>query len=154
MRTLFLVATLLTLSMSVTIVNDNPVGAMVKLNEVIACAPDTTPRNAVVPRNFASEQYRDMRTGQVQSLYYDKQKNMLFDRSTGRPVSFYSNAITGDTLSRAGNYNTNNYLFVSPGSNYRIDTGRIRIPGNMYRGMRSSQGLLSEPSWEGRQNRQ
>src|SRR5690349_25174378 len=112
MKTLFFVATMLTLSMSATIVNDKPVRAMVNIKEVISCAPgtDTIPRSSIVPRNYASEQYRDIRTGQIQNLYYDKQKNMLVDRFTGRPVGFYSNAITGDTISRFGSYKFNNYL--------------------------------------------
>lgn len=154
MKTLFFIAAMLTLSMSVTIVNDNPVSAMINVNKAIACAPDTLPRSTVVPRNYASQQYRDMRTGQVQNLYYDKQKNMLIDRFTGQPVSFYSNAITGDTIRRFGNYTINNYLFVNPQSNYRIDTGRLRIPGSLYRAMPGSQDIRIEPGWEGRQNRQ
>jgi len=92
-------------------------------------------------------QYRDIRTGRPLTLNYNQQSRSMYNTATGKPVDFYINVSTGDTISGNG-YIVNNYLQMQPDSSYRLDTGRIRMSNNRYYMMEGGKELPMDKNWQ------
>lgn len=78
---------------------------------------DTTPKRSTGQNKVSMQQgqYKDIKTGKPLALSYSQMSGMMYNGATGKPIDFYINAATGDTISGYG-YVVNNYLLMQPDS--------------------------------------
>ena len=78
-------------------------------------------------RNKQQYRYIDINTGQPIKIRYDRTQRTTYDNQSNKPVDFYVNATTGDTLYGRGQYIVNGFLLNNPRGSWSLDSSRVRI---------------------------
>ncbi len=82
-----------------------------------ASTSDTVPANVV---------YRDLQTGDSIELFYNNRERKAYNLKDKKPVNFYVNELTGDTVYGRGRIIVNGYL-VNDGGTWGWDTTRVKV---------------------------
>ena len=91
--------------------------------------------------------YKDIRTGTPLSLRVDTVTGLVVNRETGRPVDFFVNAETGDTISAQGGYIVNNFLSLKD-STYTLDNTRVTQKGKQLWDVSGNKELQVDKGWK------
>ena len=91
--------------------------------------------------------YKDIRTGTPLSLRVDTVTGLVVNRETGRPVDFFVNAETGDTISAQGGYIVNNFLMLKD-SSYTLDNTRVTQKGKQLWDVSGNKELQVDKGWK------
>ncbi len=92
--------------------------------EPIATDKDNTPASTT------SQRYIDPNTGAPVDLYYNAHEKMTYDRETDKPVDFYVNTNTGDTIYGRGRFVVNGYLIRTQDGTLKLDDSRVKVDGD------------------------
>ena len=91
--------------------------------------------------------YKDIRSGTPLSLRVDTVTGLVVNRETGRPVDFFVNAETGDTISAQGGYIVNNFLTLKD-STYTLDNTRVTTKGKQLWDVSGNKELQIDKGWQ------
>ncbi|PWT97036.1 MAG: hypothetical protein C5B52_14530 [Bacteroidetes bacterium] len=86
--------------------------------------------NGNYSKNFQDSAFVDLTTGQTVNVRYDKAKKMSYNAETNRPINFYVNTATGDTIYGAGRYIINNYIMKNDSGTWQLDKSKVRSDVN------------------------
>ena len=74
-----------------------------------------------------SQRYVDPNTGAPVDLYYNAHEKMTYNRETDKPVQFYVNTNTGDTVYGRGRYVVNGYIIRGEDGLFRLDDAKVEV---------------------------
>lgn len=74
-----------------------------------------------------SQRYVDPHTGAPVDLYYNAHEKMTYNRETDKPVQFYVNTNTGDTVYGRGRYVVNGYIIRGEDGIFRLDDAKVEV---------------------------
>ena len=74
-----------------------------------------------------SQRYVDPNTGAPVDLYYNAHEKMTYNRETDKPVQFYVNTNTGDTVYGRGRYVVNGYIIRGEDGMFRLDDAKVEV---------------------------
>src|SRR5690349_15406643 len=83
-----------------------------------------------VKRATSSRRDVDPKKGTPFDLYYNAQEKMTYNRETDKPVKFYVNTNTGDTVYGGGRYIVNGFVIRGDDGIYRLDDSKVMIDGD------------------------
>jgi hypothetical protein len=91
--------------------------------------PDQRDDNRIEKENATatSQRYVDPNTGAPVDLYYNAHEKMTYDRATDKPVQFYVNTNTGDTVYGRGRYVVNGYIIRGEDGLFRLDDAKVEV---------------------------
>ncbi len=91
--------------------------------------------------------YKDIRSGSPLSLRVDDVTGMVVNKETGRPVDFFVNSTTGDTVAAQGGYIVNNFLMLQD-STYKIDESRVTLREKKMWDVQGNKELMIDKGWQ------
>ena len=103
---------------------------------------DTNPDNST----GRQPQYTDIRTGQPLEYRFDSASHSILDPRSGKPIDFFVNSATGDTLTGSG-YIVNNYL-TREDSVYTLDKQKVETRGDKLWELNGNKELMRDKNWE------
>jgi hypothetical protein len=74
--------------------------------------------------------YVDLNTGAPVDLYYDADSRTTYNRDNDRPVEFYINTNTGDTVYGKGRFVVNGYLIREDDGSFSFDDTKVKVDGD------------------------
>lgn len=77
-----------------------------------------------------SQRYVDPNTGAPVDLYYNTSEKVTYNRENDKPVEFYVNTNTGDTVYGKGRFIVNGYLIREEDGSYSLDDKKVEIDGD------------------------
>ena len=77
-----------------------------------------------------SQRYVDPNTGAPVDLYYDTDKKVTYNRKNDKPVEFYVNTNTGDTVYGKGRYVVNGYLIREDDGSFSLNDKKVEFDGD------------------------
>ena len=75
----------------------------------------------------SSQRYIDPNTGAPVDLYYDAHEKMTYNRETEKPVQFYVNTNTGDTVYGRGRIVVNGYIIRGEDGLLRLNDAKVEV---------------------------
>lgn len=77
-----------------------------------------------------SQRYIDPNTGAPVDLYYNAHEKMTYNKENDKPVDFYVNTNTGDTIYGKGRFVVNGYLIRTGEGTFALDETKVRVDGD------------------------
>jgi hypothetical protein len=74
-----------------------------------------------------SQRYIDPNTGAPVDLYYNAHEKMTYNRENDKPVKFYVNTNTGDTIYGNGRYVVNGYIIRGEDGIFRLNDAKVTM---------------------------
>lgn len=86
--------------------------------------------NSAAKNESTSQRYIDPNTGAPVDLYYNAQEKMTYNRENDKPVEFYVNTNSGDTVYGQGRYIVNGYLIRTEGGTFKLNDAKVERDGD------------------------
>ncbi|HYF30712.1 MAG TPA: hypothetical protein VD993_06310 [Chitinophagaceae bacterium] len=74
--------------------------------------------------------YIDLNSGDTLDYWFDTERKTVMNRTTGRPVEFYINTTTGDTVYGRGRFVINGLLLQGDDGKWKFDESKVKIDGD------------------------
>ena len=98
---------------------------------IAACQnPDQRNERIANENESTSQRYIDPNTGAPVDLYYNAQEKMTYNRENDKPVKFYVNTNTGDTVYGKGRYIVNGYIIRGEDGTFRLNDAKVEMDGD------------------------
>lgn len=114
---------------------------MKRIKQVIAIAgsvlviascqtPDQRDERIANENATGSQRYIDPNTGAPVDLYYNAHEKMTYNTETKKPVEFYVNTNTGDTVYGKGRFIVNGYIVRTEDGSFKLNDAEVEIDGD------------------------